>query len=160
MKIKLRKISFYTAWPLRFYYEYDMSSTRTAYISSLVCPNIDDYLSLVANRGFWQRDLQMTRQGCTWSLVILFAKYSVWSTRTCSVWFSYSNCLVEVKVQARFKLYFGGSMHLSNFCEKKAASTSLDYSWNFTDPIITGLSFGQTDGVTCLAHFFFFSFFN
>lgn len=56
MKIKLRKISFYTAWPLRFYYEYDMSSTRTAYISSLVCPNIDDYLSLVANRGFWYKE--------------------------------------------------------------------------------------------------------
>ena len=30
-----------------------------------------------------------------------------------TVWFSDSNCLVEVKVQARFKLYFGGSMHLS-----------------------------------------------
>lgn len=52
-EIKLRKISFYTDLSLRFYYEYDVSSTSTTYISSLVCPKIDDYLSLVVNRGFW-----------------------------------------------------------------------------------------------------------
>lgn len=159
MKIKLRKITFYTAWPLRFYYEYDMSSTRTAYISSLVCPNIDDYLSLVANRGFWQRDLQMTRQGCTWSLVILSAKYSVLSTRTCSVWFSYSNCLVEVKVQARFKLYFGGSMQQPQFLWEKGCEHFTRLQLKFHGPYNNRLIIWPNRWCNLLGSLFFLFFF-
>ena len=72
------------------------------------------WLSLVVNRGFWYKETYWWQdKGARDRVVILSAKYSVWSIRTCSVWFWYSNCLVEVKVQARFKLYFGGSMHLS-----------------------------------------------
>ena len=87
-------------------------------------------------------------------------KYSVWSTRTCSPRFGSRTPIVSSKLRYKRDSSFilEDQCNNPNFCEKKAASTSLDYSWNFTDPITTGLSFGQTDGVTCLAHFFSFLF--
>lgn len=82
------------------------------------------WLSLVVNRGFWYRETYWWQdvQGCTWSSGYFVRK--ILSLEHLSylsffffvfffIWFSYSNCLVEVKVQARIKIYFGGSMHFS-----------------------------------------------